>query len=676
MWNRQYVIGGNGLPEKITQAWQNLLLRAPMRLEVDGIPAVPAAKPAAVVKVAGNETTLHAAQQAGPLAVTTEAKMEYDGWYDVTLTLAPAAAPVTLKSLDLVVDLPANFDTLYVHRNDDSSVGSYYGAIPPGNGVVWASTSLAPYHAGKDWKSFAPVLFAGTGSRGLWFYAWSDKGWQLADGDAALRLERDAAGNPTLRVRLLAGGVTLDKPRSLRFALLAAPVKPLPQDYRNWKMAHDTCGYRYYGDSVDGYALPDDAAYEMQRKTLLYGPQTDFAKNWFGKRGWNVAFGSNALFNNRPIVLYGSTQLTGAGMPEFDTYGGEWLGRTNWKGSVENGDRGKPNYSGSVLFDSDRKCSVVATEFTPSYIDCFVWYHKKLIEAGVNGTWWDNCSIGLIKQYDPETGKMDYVFNQLARRELSKRLTTVNWQLMRRPCWLTNMHEDFSFSDVAWLVENDWYITGAGNDLLDHLPLDTFRAMACSKTMQLVAKPWIANPTPATDPRFDHVERSILGTLIAHDIHNYQFPNYHNIYDTMLGRNLNFQVNFEDGYACKFQGYWDTPVALVNTKYPEVKCSVYYNPSRGTAVLWLLNAGQQDRTISGLTFSSDLIGRNKECANVFDAETGVPLAFTGAGSVQGSKTFTLTDDLQGEASRVPRHRHRHGTGYDAEFPMKRVRFWF
>jgi len=410
-------------------------------------------------------------------------------------------------------------------------------------------------------------------------------------------------------------------------------------------MTHDTSGYRYYGDSVDGYALPDEAAYELQRKSLLYGPQTDFAKEWVSKHQRSLAFARDAIFNNRPVVLYGSTQLTGAGMPEFDCYGGEWVGRTNWKGNVERSFRGRPNNSGAVVWDTERKCTVVSTQFTPSYIDCFVWYHKKLIEKGLNGTWWDNVSTSLIKQYDPDTGKMDYAFNKLARRELMKRLTTVNWQLMRRPCWLTNMHEDFSFSDVIWLVENDWYITGAGNDLLDHLPLDTFRAMACTKTMQLVASPWIANPTPLDDPRYEHVARSILGTLLAHDIHNLALPYYRTIYDTTLGRYLNFHVNFDDGNACKYQGYWETPVTLVNTKYPEVKCSVYYNPSRGTAVLWLLNAGQQDRTIDSLTFSSDLIGRDKECKIVFDAESGAQLSFAAAGVMQKSKAFALTDPL-------------------------------
>jgi hypothetical protein len=658
VWNRQYTIGGNGLPANIKHAWQVNLLRTPVRFEVNGAaaPTDSTAKPVLVVKAAGYESIVKGSQKFGDVVINTTATMEYDGWYDVTMDVSGAKAQgagnmsATIHNLDLVLDLPAEFDTLYVHRNDDSSVGSYYGSIPAGTGTVWASTSLASFKDSliptKDWKSFAPVMFVGTGSRGLWFYAWSDKGWQLADGDAALRIERDAkTGAPTLRVRIIAGDATIDTPRKIRFALLAAPVKPLPEDYRNWKMSHDTCGYRYYGDSVDGYALPNDEAYEMERKRLLYGPQTDFAREWFSKRGWGVAMGRGAAFNNRPIVLYGSTQLTGAGMTEFDTFGGEWLGRTNWKGNVERGDVGKPNYSGSVLFDTDRKCTVVGTQFTPSYIDCFVWYHKKLIEKGVNGTWFDNSSIGLIKQYDPETGKMDSVFNQLSRREQMKRLTTVNWQLMRRPCWITNMHEDFSFSDVIWLVENDWYINGEGRDMFEHMSLDTFRAMACTKTMQLVAKPWINNPTPKDHPAYAHVLRSITTMLMAHDVQNFPLPDYQTLHDTQLGRWLNFHVNFEDGKACLFRGYWDTPATLVDTKDPDVKCSVYYNSRRKTAVLWFVNAGKEDKTLTGVTFSSDLIGRNNNCRVAFDAETGAPVPFAAASELNKIKAFILSEPL-------------------------------
>jgi hypothetical protein len=270
---------------------------------------------------------------------------------------------------------------------------------------------------------------------------------------------------------------------------------------------------------------------------------------------------------------------------------------------------------------------VVSAQFTPSYIDCFVWYHKKHIAQGINGTWFDNCSIGTIKRYDPDTGAMDTEFNQLARRQLMQRLATVNWQLMRRPCWLTNMHEDFSFADVIWLVENEWYIRGEGRTQLDNMPLDTFRALACTKTMQLVAKPWIHTPTKPDHPAYGHVMRSITGTLLAHDVQNGPL-------DDRLRRWLNFYVDFDSGRVCKFRGYWDAG-DKVDTRAPDVKCSLYFNPRRQNAVLWFLNAGQEDHDLQDATFSADCFGRDAALRKAFDAETGAPVKVEALAGAKG-----------------------------------------
>ena len=169
------------------------------------------------------------------------------------------------------------------------------------------------------------------------------------------------------------------------------------------------------------------------------------------------------------------------------------------------------------------------------------------------------------------------------------------------------------------------------------MSLDTFRAMTCSKTMNLVAKPWIHNPTKKDHPAYGHVVRSIAGVLLAHDVQNGDIP-------AKLRRWLEFHVGFNDGKACKFRGYWDTTATLVDTGDPEVKCSVYYNPQRKNAVLWLLNTGKADKTLANFAFSSELIGR-EDCKKVFDAETGSPIKFAHAGEKSKVKNFTLPDGI-------------------------------
>lgn len=134
----------------------------------------------------------------------------------------------SVDSLDLVInlaDLPC--DTLYVQRLGDSRYGNKFGGISAQPGVCFKSTDLLRFKEfGKDWKSFVPQTYLGNGDRGLWFMAWSDAGWELKEEQPMLQVERLKEGGVVrARIRLLAGPVTLDQPRTLRFAFLRAPVK-------------------------------------------------------------------------------------------------------------------------------------------------------------------------------------------------------------------------------------------------------------------------------------------------------------------------------------------------------------------------------------------------------------------------------------------------------------------
>lgn len=630
-WARDYVVGDLGLPRLITLARRELggqkfeLISSPVRLEVKsgGKDVSGVAGPASLTSQKQSAVSLVGEESFGTVKAKANVTAEYDGWYEVALTLS-ADQPTNVDSVDLVVDLGSYADALYVHRATDAWSGNYFGKVPDGTGAVWQSTSLPSCRDGKDWKSFVPVVFLGTGNRGMWFYSWSDKGWQLSEKEAAVRVERDASGKVSLRVRFISDGV-IGKPTTLKFALMAAPVKPLPDNYRNWNMAHDTSGYRYYGDSVDGYSLPSAEHYEMLRKTLLYGPQTELARKdrpyMVGRaRGDSMACGI-------PNVLYGSTRLAGAGMEEYDTFGGEWLGRTNWDVQPDLKFNGRPNYSGSVIWDNPRKMTVVGLNFCPSEADAFVWYHKKLLEVGVNGTWLDNCSIGVYTDYDPSQGKMDWQFETRVRRDMMKRLSTAAWQLMRPPVWLSNLHDEFSFTQAMWLVENEWYISTEGYDYLDSMTLDQFRAMACPKSMQLPCKPWLSGGSNAkTLPAEvnDHIERSKWGVCLLHDIHN-------NLPEKVV-REMNYFVDYQNAPKCPFRGYWDITSAMIDTGDPAIKVSIYSNPTRKNLVMVLMNTGDKSADLKGLSFSPDLI-RGEQLVKAYDLDRLAPLEFAKRGTM-------------------------------------------
>ena len=133
-------------------------------------------------------------------------------------------------------------------------------------------------------------------------------------------------------------------------------------------------------------------------------------------------------------------------LPSFDTFSGEWLG-----GSFTPSDEPAAksigwNMQGSYESTRLRDQREVGINWVQSQVDCFVWYHEKLLrECPVNGTWWDNASSFQIKDYDPLRQAFYWRWNVFMRRDLCRRLNTIGWQLNRRPWWINNLHVDWMF---------------------------------------------------------------------------------------------------------------------------------------------------------------------------------------------------------------------------------------
>jgi hypothetical protein len=187
------------------------------------------------------------------------------------------------------------------------------------------------------------------------------------------------------------------------------------------------------------------------------------------------------------------------------------------------------------------------------------------------------------------------------------------------------------------MVENEWYIKGAGMSMQDNMDLGTLRALACPKTMQLVAKPWIRTPTAKDDARYEGVVRSITGALMAHDIQNGPMAD-------SLRRNLDYFVDFNSGSKCRFVGYWDVDENRVKQLDPRIKCSLYFSPARKNAVLWLLNSAAEPVDAKDMVFTSDVFGR-ETLAAALDAEDQAAIRVRDAGSHKTVTFHTFDEPL-------------------------------
>ena len=658
MWGRTYHVGENGLPAQIRAdvPTGNLgeparLLAAPIRFEVVRNGKVTEAQDGSsmIENAAMHRVDITGRRQIGPVRTEVESFVEYDGWYEVACRVSGAAGngSEAIDALDLVIELDDRagvpVDTLYVQRLGDGRRGNRFSAIPAEPGVHFESTELLEYRGGRrDWKSFVPRTYVGNGDRGLWFFAWSATGWELADGQPVIRVERLEGGDVRLRVRLLAGPLQLTEPRTLRFALQAAPVKPNHPRYRTFNEedidAHDTRGYRYYGESVDGFVNDSESDYEALRKFVLYGQRYQDREQRTAKKnyGWWRGHYTEELGHGAKLIMYGSGQLMGMGAEEFRTFGGEWLGKSNWRPNRSAAsDAGRWNYQGTEQWDTDAELSVTGVNWTQSMIDFFVHEHKPLLDhAGFNGTWWDNSSVGIVREYNEDLGRMEEVWMLYPRRQLIKRLHVLGWKLSRPPLWASNMHVDLGFAEVFWMVENDWYADGADMTSLEQWPIGQFRAMARTKSTMQVARAWLSGfhgTTPELDRR---IKRSLWAMMMSHDIHPGVLTHYKMQGEQHLGirrtmSRLRGLVNLPDTGRCLFAGYWKTG-RMVHPAGETIHAGVYTNPNLRTAAVLFFNGKKQQQDLSGTELHINALipvrGKNLTAARVFDIESGKTVA--------------------------------------------------
>jgi len=520
VWGRDLDIAPGGLPGKIIDHGENIL-SAPMRLEavVDG-KVIPWTPTGVVMQSAADRADVHGAAQVAGVPLTVDAVLEYDGWYQLAVKLNPKTA-VKVDSLDLVIPLWERADTVdfmrgwYMGNN-----GRFAGAIPAGNGVVWESNTLAP--AGDYWGSFVPQIFIGNGDKGLWVLAPNREDWTLDAKRSTVTLER-VNGIPQLRIRFLAGVTVLDTPRTLDLVLLPEPVKPLPKDWRKTAWAyptaqyiHDTNGYRYYGNTVDGYQLPTDDDYRK------LGDIID-GKAWYAKdkeASQRPGPGVRQRSLDLPIALYGSAWKMGM-TDDFHTFGGEWLGNSQWVARPEPEFDGQWNATKTIHWTSAMQNSVVWVNWTQSLIDQYVWHYEKLLRlARINGTWWDDGGLGTSTDWDARRGKFVPQWNFLLRRQLTKRLNVIGTQLGRKPLWISNQHADFSWDQIGWHIEEIFYGQTKGKGYFGVLSPDQFRAVTRSRG-GLIPRLTPRAEQDLTKDEQVHFNRTAYGMAVLHDIGAY-----------------------------------------------------------------------------------------------------------------------------------------------------------
>lgn len=184
------------------------------------------------------------------------------------------------------------------------------------------------------------------------------------------------------------------------------------------------------------------------------------------------------------------------------------------------------------------------------------------------------------------------------------------------------MHVDWSFNQVSWHIENDFYTVNADEAMSDHLTVEDFRAM-CRIKRGIIHRLATRGPegTPEQQRR---VGRSAVGMCLLHDIGSYTWGVDKKFANDMLDA-LDSSVGFFDN--AEFVPYWRNS-ELIKLSTPGVYASIYRG--KGKALLVVLNEKRQPLD-APFTLGKDLLP-GKAITRAYDAETGEAINLDATGS--------------------------------------------
>jgi hypothetical protein len=381
-WGRAYTFGGaTALPTQI-QSLQAQLLAYPveLRLYVNGAKTPLSwtrTDPLFRQEVNAVSTPIsrmaYASLGKATVQLTTSATVEYDGfaWFELSLAGLPAGA--TIDELDLEIPVHSGA-ALYTHRtlplNDPkiTTFKSYSGPAihqnGPGGLVDWV-------------ESFIPYWWLGNNRAGLQLTIEDARAWPNWNSPDAkndlypMELRSIPASDfPTsspafmlLRLRLLRKQA-LPAGWKFQFGLQATPVKPIPADWRKWRLRSNNP--LPYNDPLGGKA-------GTVRVAELCGQAPE--------REWTVAFGYPEI-EHADVANYGAAvsaiQKAGGQVaqyalltemsnfsPEWAAYGPSWMATPSWPCDLAGG--------------FPQGASLCNTDPTSTFADFIVWKSNEFL---------------------------------------------------------------------------------------------------------------------------------------------------------------------------------------------------------------------------------------------------------------------------------------------------------
>jgi hypothetical protein len=554
---RDVEMSNAGLWKQVTSLGKPLLADAISLRTAGGAPVAGSLrtteqKPTRVVQVSDWKTD--------GLSGRTTSEWDYDGMMKVTLELfGSEASPGKTEGLDLLIPLKNAIAPL-MHVCGEGLRGNYAGLVPAGDGEVWNSTKASRE---RLLGSFIPYVFLGGEERGIAWFASNDRDWIVDESGKtpALALERKD-GVLTLRVRLAQKPATLTRNHKIVFGLQATPVKPMPENWRQFSYAGggpmDTLvlGMSMYWGADLYSTFPRNRDYTLLEKiarSKKEGVRDDtFFTNYMAANpdikneiNWAAA----ASKGTKLLIPYTNLRGEISHTLDYNVYQDEWRMH-----NIPDFRQAEPTV-GSLDF-----------MMTPvkSRQDYLLWNYREILQHGFDGIYWDN--ICIYDNMNPVTGnayrRADGSWQTdtdiWLLRELTRRTATMFHELGKPNRTMPHMTNANLVPVFAWTTNSlDWEWRYGTLDFQDRFTREYIRAASLDRTTgnaPLILQGITEVPNEETRA---WVERTRIAATVPHEIAIWQPDKLANALHLYL-------MSIGYGADAEVFNYWDeNPVAKV-----------------------------------------------------------------------------------------------------------------
>ncbi len=579
---RSHALNDIGFPEQIESDGRNILAGPiSLRAEVDGKQeTLHAGKPLAFTRMQKNEVGYKTSWNAGALNGSISASFDYDGMLKITMDLDLPGKAI-LNRCDLAIPIMPE-TAKFMHVLSDTGKASFTDKIPGGENPVWESLFIDHCQAADDdgvpWRlpgTFVPYVWVGDENRGIAWFAAGDKDWLVNDKQSAVTIDR-YKDRTEIVVHFVTQPGTLDRKRSIVFALQATPTKPMPMTpapWRNIVFSMPQLGGQYNA-AIIGSALQwggddyytfyprgkDYTIFEIIRKTRAGEYNAEAWSRWAEGYDPNIPFvdrirrnirSGEGVFRSRPETVIPYTDMRGIVVREedFRVFQDEWLvdaySPKKW-----------PEYDESGAFGY----SAIACRSRQDYI---LWYFNKMLDSGaMDGIYYDVQYPQAIRNtvsgqaYIDDFGKIRAVCDIFDTRELFKRSAVLAWQKRRYNLNVAHMSFTLMAPVHSWAgAILDWESRYGMDDFQERFKREYIHAVSLGR--QVGAMPIACGSIGITGvpDRRPWVNRTLAGTLITHEIKDWAVGwGKDGIYEKSLRLLYAFGYGADD---CAVYNYWN-----------------------------------------------------------------------------------------------------------------------